>query len=70
MKDYIGDELPEGYQPWRCSECDVVCNFEAMYYCVKRTTKKATCGFDRDKPESNGGCFGFMTKQQIKDKQL
>lgn len=62
MKDYLGDELPEGYKPWRCGECDAVCNFEAMYHCFKRDDENASCGFDRDQPESNGGCFGFMTK--------
>lgn len=41
---------------------DAVCNFEAMYHCFKRDDENASCGFDRDQPESNGGCFGFMTK--------
>lgn len=63
-KDYIGDELPEGHKPWRCEECDAVCNFEAMYFCAKRRNPDANCGFDNDKPESNGGCFGFMTKDK------
>lgn len=59
MKDYIGDELPEGYKPWRCNTCDAVCNFEAMNFCHKLSGGDE-CGFDKDKPESNGGCFGFM----------
>ena len=63
-KDYLGDEMPEGYEPWRCENCDAVCNFEAMYFCAKRTDINAQCEFDNVKPESNGGCFGFMKKKR------
>jgi hypothetical protein len=53
--DFLGDEMPPGYEAWQCHICNAVCNFEAMTQC-----QKAECGFDRDQPESNGGAFGFM----------
>lgn len=54
--DYLGDELPPGYVPWRCHVCTAACNFEAMTMC----SGADDCGFREDKPESNGGAFGFM----------
>jgi hypothetical protein len=56
VKDYLGDEMPPGYEPWMCPVCTAVCNFEAMMQCAKT----ADCGFEREQPESNGGAFGFM----------
>jgi hypothetical protein len=61
--DFLGDPIPGiGYKPWRCSECDAVCNFEAMMQCVHRLEPGLPCGFERDKPESNHGHFGFIEK--------
>lgn len=54
--DYLGDEMPPGYVPWRCEVCTAVCNFEAMTMC----SRVPECGFEKDRPESNGGAFGFM----------
>jgi hypothetical protein len=56
--DYLGDEMPPGYEPWSCDVCTAVCNFEAMNLCAKPDGH--ACGFERDQPESNGGAFGFM----------
>jgi rubrerythrin len=56
MKDYLGDEMPEGYEAWMCPICTAVCSFEAMNQCIDHPE----CGFKTDKPESNGGAFGFM----------
>jgi len=61
--DYLGDEMPSGYEPWMCPTCTAVCNFEAMTQCVKAAKTErypGECGFDRERPESNGGAFGFM----------
>lgn len=61
-KDFLGDEMPPGYRPWSCDTCMAVCNYEAMTQCafVLKMNPGAECGFERDQPESNGGCFGFM----------
>lgn len=59
-KDYLGDPLPEGYRSWFCGICQAGCNFEAMNQCSRRMDSSAECGFDQDKPESNGGVFAFM----------
>jgi hypothetical protein len=56
--DYLGDPLPEGYEPWMCDICTAVCNYEAMTQCARTPD----CGFYRDLPESNHGAFGFMIK--------
>lgn len=60
--DFLGDRMPDGYKPWSCHVCGAVCNFEAMTMCIKLRTggMYQECGFDRDRPESNGGTFGFM----------
>lgn len=60
--DFVGDPLPEGYEPWSCDTCTAVCNFEAMELCIRRYHPEEECAFDRDQPESNFGCFGFITK--------
>jgi hypothetical protein len=39
-----------------CPICTAVCSFEAMNQCIDHPE----CGFKTDKPESNGGAFGFM----------
>lgn len=59
--DYLGDELPLGYEPWMCHVCTAACNFEAMTMCAKRHGERE-CGFERDQPESNGSAFGFMRR--------
>lgn len=65
-QDYLGDEMPLGYKAWRCDTCSAVCNYEAMSLCahVRSMHPGAECGFDRDQPESNGGCFGFMVPEE------
>lgn len=61
MRDYLGDEMPTGYEPWQCSTCTAICNFEAMTICC---APKTLCPFYREKPESNGGAFGFMRRSR------
>jgi hypothetical protein len=53
---------PEGYEIWTCDFCTAQCNFEAMMQCQRRWDEHAECGFQRDKPESAGGCFEFIVK--------
>lgn len=60
--DYLGDPLPAGYEPWTCDTCTAGCNFEAMQMCAG-----GPCPFDRDKPESNFGCFAFIIKPPKKE---
>lgn len=63
--DYLGDPLPDGYEPWMCSTCTAVCNFEAMMQCVKHLKTErypGECCFDNEQPESNGGAFGFIKR--------
>ncbi len=54
--DYLGDPLPEGFEPWDCHHCTAGCNFEAMMMC----DGAPECGFERDQPVSNHGCFAFI----------
>jgi hypothetical protein len=61
--DYLGDEMPPGYERWMCPVCTAVCNFEAMQQCAKRLGESDTCGFDDERPESNHGAFGFMKRE-------
>ena len=61
----MSSDLPAGYRRWVCDICTAMCNFEAMYQCVRYTSPGSECGFDRDRPESNGGAFEFMVKQVI-----
>ncbi len=56
--DYLGEPVPLGYRGWSCHACSAVC-IEAMQMCQKSQCNE--CGFDQDKPESNGR-FGFMVK--------
>ena len=61
-RDHLGDAMPPGYAPWSCHVCTAVCNYEAMVLCAKRGPDDAQCGFDADRPESNGGAFGFIVR--------
>jgi hypothetical protein len=63
--DFLGSPLPEGYEQWCCDVCTAMCNFEAMQQCEKRFNPEAECGFDRDQPESNDGCFALIIKRQV-----
>ncbi len=54
--------MPPGYVAWVCEICTAACNFEAMNMCARRWEGSSECGFDHDKPESNGGAFGFMKR--------
>lgn len=69
--DHLGDPLPEGYRPWSCNTCGAVCNFEAMNLCslARRLEPDAPCGFDEERPESNGGCFGFIMSNTESEKE-
>lgn len=60
--DALGDPLPEGYEQWRCETCTACCNFEVMMYCdlVRRENLGAVCGYEKDRPLSNYGCFAFI----------
>lgn len=51
--------LPPGYRRWFCPECTASCTFEAMAWCPNRG-RETLCGYEREKPEANGGCFEFM----------
>lgn len=64
--DFLGDEMPPGYEPWSCPVCMAVCNFEAMMQCAPtRGLHPGTeCGFNLEQPESNGGAFGFIIKSK------
>ena len=65
-KDALGDILPKGYKQWQCDKCGACCNFEAMMFCHATMAEHPNleCGFDRDQPESNSGCFAFIVKEK------
>lgn len=58
--DYLGDHLPDGYKQWSCDVCTAMCNFEAMTMCARNQDCTSECGFQKDQPESNHGCFAFI----------
>lgn len=60
--DYHGLPLPAGYVRWECDVCTAQCTYEAMTQCARRSDSDAECGFDRDRPETNGGPFAFMQR--------
>lgn len=55
---------PEGYRWWSCDHCLAACNFEAMHQCRRRLEPLAECGFDQDQPESLGGVFEFVIREE------